>query len=160
MSWSLSPEFMSGQKVNLMATSDSSSRRDTLVALASGGFGGSCLAVVGAPFDVVKVRQQLSPASALSVTKSILLAEGIAGLWRGVTPPLIASVPQFAIVFASFDLNRRLIQQMSGRPRSDLRDTAIAGALVAIPTTFLYTPSASSGLDPATCGDERTAAAT
>ena len=112
----------------------------TWVSLAAGGFGGACLAIVGAPFDVVKVRQQMHGASVHAITRSILTSEGILGLWRGVTPPLLASVPQFAIVFASFDVSRRFVQRRTGRPDGDLRDTAIAGGLVAVPTSFLYTP--------------------
>lgn len=110
--------------------------------LLAGGFGGACLCIVGAPFDVVKVRQQVSPhSSPLTVAASIARSEGVKGFWRGVTPPLMVSVPQFAIVFASFSYNRQVIRKLSGRPEGDLRDTAVAGSLVALPTTLLYTPS-------------------
>lgn len=106
----------------------------------AGGFGGACLCIVGAPFDVVKVRQQTEPLGALRVVNSILRSEGAAGLWRGVTPPLLASVPQWAIVFGTYDHARLALRRWSGRPKDDVRDTAIAGALVAIPTSFIYTP--------------------
>lgn len=113
----------------------------TLQNLAAGGFGGACLCIVGAPFDVVKVRQQHSGNLASStVLRDIMRSEGVRGLWRGVLPPLIASVPQFAIIFASFDASRRFVARSTERSESDLAVTAAAGALVAVPTTFLYTP--------------------
>lgn len=98
------------------------------------------LCVVGAPFDVIKVRQQTQPLGAIPILRSIISSEGLRGLWRGVTPPLMASVPQFAIVFATYDYFRTAVQSASGRASGDLRDTAIAGGLVAIPTSFIYTP--------------------
>ena len=112
----------------------------TVIALAAGGFGGACLAVVGAPFDVIKVRQQMGASSAVSIAYSILSKEGMRGLWRGAVPPIVASVPQFAIVFACFDVNRRLVPQYTGLAEGDLATTAIAGSMIALPTSFLYTP--------------------
>jgi solute carrier family 25 carnitine/acylcarnitine transporter 20/29 len=129
--------------------SDSSSSNEggathSAIAFASGGFGGACLAVVGAPFDYVKVRQQVGEASSqstvASVIRNIVAREGVRGLWRGVVPQLLQAIPNFAIVNTVFDFNRRVVQRWSGRPKGNLRDTAIAGGLVAVPTSFLYTP--------------------
>ena len=97
---------------------------------------------MGAPFDVVKVRQQQQPcgASAAAIAASIVRAEGLRGLWRGVTPPLVVAVPQFAVVFGAYEAATQLVARHSSRPAGDARDTAIAGALVALPTSFIYTP--------------------
>ena len=109
--------------------------------MVAGGCGGACLCLIGAPFDVVKVRQQTVPGiGAYQASCSILSNEGLRGFWRGVKPPLAASVPQFAIVFAVYDAARRGISHHTGRPTSDPRDSALAGAMVAVPTTFVYTP--------------------
>ena len=113
----------------------------TVDALLAGGIGGACLCLVGAPFDVVKVRQQHHPSSsALEVVRSIVRVEGIRGLWRGVTAPLLVAVPQFAVVFGAYAMARSLVQRISSKPQENARDTAIAGALVALPTSFIYTP--------------------
>ena len=114
----------------------------TATAFVAGGFGGACLALVGAPFDVVKVRQQIGAPGPFTVLRSILAMEGIRGLWRGATPPLLASVPQFAIVFAAFDFARRRVAPgLTGkRDCEHLQNVALAGALTAVPTTFIYTP--------------------
>ena len=113
------------------------STRDALLA---GGFGGACLCVVGAPFDLVKVRQQQAPgASAAAVIRTVLCVEGTRGLWRGVTPPLLVAVPQFAVVFGTYDAARRLLRRFAPSP-NEIRDAGAAGALVAVPTSFIYTP--------------------
>ena len=113
-------------------------------ALLAGGVGGACLCIVGAPFDVVKVRLQQSmdarPTSALHAASTIIKAEGIRGLWRGVGPPLLVAVPQFAIVFGAYEASRTLVRRHSSQPHGNARDDAIAGALVALPTSFIYTP--------------------
>lgn len=114
---------------------------ETAIALCAGGFGGACLAFVGAPFDTVKVRQQISHTHPVPLVRSIVGVEGVRGLWRGAASPIIASVAQFAIVFAGFDFNRKvLVPQLTGLPEGDLRATGLAGSLVAVPTSFLYTP--------------------
>ena len=108
--------------------------------LLAGGFGGACLTVVGAPFDLVKVRQQVEPVGALTLTRSIVRSEGVRGLWRGVGPPLLVSVPTFALVFWSFDLFRRAVRSSGLVRPGSIAETAAAGALVAGPTSLLYTP--------------------
>ena len=115
-------------------------------AVLAGGFGGVCLTLVGAPFDLVKVRQQAEPgSSAIRIVRSVVAAEGLRGLFRGVGPPLAAAIPSWALVFWSFDLSRQLVRQWHGKSANvttteDLAEVAQAGALVAIPTSFMYTP--------------------
>ena len=104
-----------------------------------------CLTLVGAPFDLVKVRQQSAPGqSAISVIQSVIRAKGLGGLFRGVGPPLLVSVPQFAVVFWAFDASRQLVRSWNGAVEEEeeesLRTVAIAGAMVAMPTTFIYAP--------------------
>ena len=106
--------------------------------LAAGGFGGACLATVGAPFDLVKVRQQASGISTPTVIASVIRTEGVRGLWRGVGPPLLTAPPTFAVVAWSYDNNRRLLQRHLAL--SPLQTTTLAGALVAPFTGLLYTP--------------------
>ena len=128
--------------VTSTAESEPGTTSSTAIALAAGGFGGACLAIVGAPFDLVKVRQQIGGVpSVFSVVRSIVRAEGVRGLWRGATPPIVAAVPQFAVVFASFDYNRKhLVPLATGLPADNIRNTALSGSLVAVPTTLLITP--------------------
>ena len=90
------------------------------------------------------MRQQAKIAPASTIVASVLKTDGVRGLWRGVVPPMLVAAPQFAISFACFDINRRLVRGWFGRDpaaKDELVDVAAAGALVAIPTTFMYAPA-------------------
>eukprot|EP00923_Selenidium_pygospionis_P049669 GHVN01085559.1.p1 GENE.GHVN01085559.1~~GHVN01085559.1.p1 ORF type:complete len:203 (-),score=2.97 GHVN01085559.1:16-624(-) len=100
-------------------------------ALLAGAVGGLCVSLVGAPFDLVKVRQQLSTAtsnlkcsstplnsnasSALSVAKVVLKTEGVRGFWRGVLPAVISAAPIYAVVFSAFEINRTAVLRIRQR---------------------------------------------
>lgn len=112
-------------------------------AMLAGGFGGVCLAVVGAPFDLVKVRQQAAPGvSALVVIRSILRKEGLNGLFRGLGPPLLVAVPTWAVVFWAFDASRGVVRTLYGTASGEesIFEIALAGSMVAFPTSFIYCP--------------------
>lgn len=119
--------------------------------LAAGGFGGACLAAVGAPFDLVKVRQQARhgagaeaaapPPSSWRVAEGVVRAEGLRGLWRGVGPPLLTAPPTFAVMTWAYSRNRRLLRAHGGLvvAGSPLCESALAGAAVAPYTALIYT---------------------
>ena len=131
-------QVISQTEKNMESITDAQRARDALLA---GGVGGAALCVVGMPFDVVKTRlQQTASASTMRTISRIIHVEGMCGLWRGLTPPLLVSVPQFAVVFGAYELSRGFVRRHSSRPPGNLRDTAIAGSLVALPTSFIYTP--------------------
>ena len=121
-----------------------------VAALASGGFGGVCLTLVGAPFDLVKVRLQAHGGSALSVASSVVAGEGAFGLWRGIGPPLVSAVPTFALVSWSFAFNRRMLStpttaassssSSSSAALSPQAEAILAGGGVAPFTALIYTP--------------------
>jgi solute carrier family 25 carnitine/acylcarnitine transporter 20/29 len=111
---------------------------------------GVCSIVVGYPLDLVKVRIQTSGSAAQqSVMKLLgktLTDEGITGLYRGVSAPLIAVTPMFAVSFWSYDLGKKLVRYMDketdqrNRPLS-IEEICMAGVFSAIPTTMIMTPS-------------------
>lgn len=78
--------------------------------LASGAVGGISLVIVGHPFDLVKVRLQTSTAfSGMNDAFRMLLArEGVAGIYRGVTAPLLGVAPIFAISIWGYDTGKKL----------------------------------------------------
>ena len=114
--------------------------------LVAGGFGGACLAAVGAPFDLVKVRQQAGGGveAAAAVVASVVRAEGVGGLWRGVGPPLLTAPPTFAVMTWAYSRNRRWLRArgdlVGAAGCSPLRESALAGAAVAPYTALIYTP--------------------
>lgn len=73
------------------------------VMLIVGGFGGICAVLVGHPFDLVKVRLQTAEkgaySGAMDVVKKTIARDGMRGVYRGVTAPLIGVTPMFAVSF-------------------------------------------------------------
>jgi len=120
----------------------------------SGGVGGACAVLVGHPLDLVKVRMQTGGASSNSVfgmLSTTMRNEGIRGLYRGVSAPLTAVSPMFAVSFWSYDMGQRMVKAygqngMSEEEKSapytlSMGEICMAGAFSAIPTTAIMAPS-------------------
>ncbi|KAL3787209.1 hypothetical protein ACHAW5_003999 [Stephanodiscus triporus] len=130
-----------------------------LKSFVSGGVGGACAVLVGHPLDLVKVRMQTSVgvaagggASVTGMLSDTLRKEGVRGLYRGVSAPLTAVSPMFAVSFWSYDMGQRMVRsygqwgmtpdEMAARPYSlGMAEICVAGALSAIPTTGIMAPS-------------------
>ncbi|EMD33104.1 hypothetical protein CERSUDRAFT_118160 [Gelatoporia subvermispora B] len=90
--------------------------------LASGSTGGIAYWLACYPLDVVKSRVQLrsTPPSGTPVQyivhelRSIVAESGPSGLFRGLTPSLIRSIPAAASTFAAFELTREFLLQTTG----------------------------------------------
>jgi len=99
--------------------------------------------VVGHPFDLVKVRLQTGTADAaggsfVKIMQRTLATEGIGGLYRGVSAPLLAVSPIYAISFWGYDIGQRIVKTMR-KPADDspmsLLEISCAGGISALPTT-------------------------
>jgi solute carrier family 25 (mitochondrial carnitine/acylcarnitine transporter), member 20/29 len=68
---------------------------------------------------------------------------GLMGLYKGVSAPLVAVTPMFALSFWSYDMGQRYVGYVKSTHTSDLNlmDKCIAGGLSAIPTTAITAPS-------------------
>jgi solute carrier family 25 (mitochondrial carnitine/acylcarnitine transporter), member 20/29 len=68
---------------------------------------------------------------------------GVLGLYKGVSAPLVAVTPLYALCFWSYDMGQRLVCYTKSKTASDLTimDKCIAGGLSAIPTAALMVPS-------------------
>ncbi|KAJ3101589.1 carnitine transporter [Phlyctochytrium planicorne] len=118
---------------------------DQLKAFLSGGFGGIANVLAGHPFDTLKVRLQTSNQykGLADCFRQTVAKEGLLGLYKGMTSPLIGVTPMFALSFWSYDLGQRLVWWATpGRKSKDLSMTefAVAGGFSAIPTTIVTTP--------------------
>ncbi|KIY53703.1 mitochondrial carrier [Fistulina hepatica ATCC 64428] len=90
--------------------------------LASGSTGGIAYWLACYPLDVVKSRVQLraTPPSGTPVQyiarefKAILVESGTAGLFRGLTPSLIRSIPAAASTFAAYEITREYLAELTG----------------------------------------------
>mmetsp|Transcript_14752 Transcript_14752/g.19285 ORF Transcript_14752/g.19285 Transcript_14752/m.19285 type:complete len:310 (+) Transcript_14752:136-1065(+) len=113
----------------------------------SGGVGGICVVLVGHPLDLIKVRMQTAAvgaknASVLGMFANTFAKEGIPGLYRGVSAPLLAVTPIFAISFWGYDMGQRLIRWAKPDVKElSLADKCWAGGFSAIPTTAVMAPS-------------------
>jgi len=150
-------------KAEEAAETDAPKSASALKSFVSGGVGGACAVLVGHPLDLVKVRMQTSVlgaasrggAGAQSVTGMLsdtLRKEGVRGLYRGVSAPLTAVSPMFAVSFWSYDMGQRMVKSYGQRgmtveekaamPYSlSMAEICVAGALSAIPTTGIMAPS-------------------
>eukprot|EP00566_Odontella_aurita_P020747 CAMPEP_0113592122 /NCGR_PEP_ID=MMETSP0015_2-20120614/37660_1 /TAXON_ID=2838 /ORGANISM="Odontella" /LENGTH=363 /DNA_ID=CAMNT_0000498601 /DNA_START=382 /DNA_END=1474 /DNA_ORIENTATION=+ /assembly_acc=CAM_ASM_000160 len=128
----------------------------------SGGVGGVCVVLVGHPLDLIKVRiQTASPSmqsSAVTLFRDTFRKEGVAGLYRGVSAPLVAVTPIFALSFWGYDIGKRTVKYLDeegsgagsnhvavgggGSPYAfSIPQLVAAGGLSAIPTTAIAAPS-------------------
>lgn len=88
--------------------------------LASGSCGGICYWLACYPLDVVKSRVQLAntpPKGFDYITqelRTIVREGGAAGLFRGLSPSLIRSIPAAASTFAAYELTREFLVKELG----------------------------------------------
>lgn len=90
----------------------------TPIYLTSGAVGGICYWLACYPLDVVKSRVQLRaepPRPGLGYIThelgAIVKEAGVAGLFRGITPSLIRSIPAAASTFGAFELTKNFIEE-------------------------------------------------
>jgi len=123
--------------------------RSSLISFLSGGVGGIAAVVVGHPFDLVKVRLQAgtidsSNGSVFRIMQRTVASEGIAGLYRGVSAPILAVSPIYAISFWGYDIGQQLVK-MVRRDGDDspvnLLEICCAGGMSALPTTAIMAPT-------------------
>jgi len=112
----------------------------------SGGVGGMALVACGHPFDLIKVRLQTSNeySGIVDCVKRTIAKDGVRGLYRGMSAPLMGVTPIFAVCFWGYDQGQRIVRWGSGMNPSDqlsLSQIAIAGGYSAIPTTLIMTPA-------------------
>ncbi len=142
---------------NVEAEADAPKSSSAMKSFISGGVGGACAVLVGHPLDLVKVRMQTSGSGGVGLSVSGMLSdtlrkEGIRGLYRGVSAPLTAVSPMFAVSFWSYDMGQRMVKSygqwgMTEHERENttyslsMAEICVAGALSAIPTTGIMAPS-------------------
>ena len=86
-------------------------------------------------------------AGTISLLQSTFAREGVAGLYRGVSAPIVAIAPVFAVCFWGYDMGKRIVRATSSSPNCTPEDPltitqlTVAGALSAVPTTALMAPS-------------------
>ncbi|OQV21342.1 Mitochondrial carnitine/acylcarnitine carrier protein [Hypsibius exemplaris] len=115
----------------------------------AGGFGGSCLVIVGHPLDTIKVRLQTMPRVSAGQTplysgtydcfKKTIKAEGFKGLYKGMGAPLSGIAPIFAISFLGFSVGKKMQQDTPDQKLSAIQ-LFKAGCLAGVFTTAIMAP--------------------
>jgi solute carrier family 25 carnitine/acylcarnitine transporter 20/29 len=87
------------------------------------------------------ILAQQSSSTTFGMLRNIVVREGLPGLYQGITAPLVAVVPAFAITFWSYDLARSVQQKRdtTGKELS-LGQIAAAGAFSGIPLAAVLGP--------------------
>uniref|UniRef100_A0A7S1YIF7 Mitochondrial carrier protein n=1 Tax=Sexangularia sp. CB-2014 TaxID=1486929 RepID=A0A7S1YIF7_9EUKA len=84
--------------------------------LAASVVGGVLTALATNPFDIVTRRVQAGGAhtSAVTIARNIIRSEGTLGLWRGLGPTLLLTVPGTAFYFTAYSMIRETVAQRPG----------------------------------------------
>jgi len=106
--------------------------------------------VIEYPFDTIKVRLQVQPLEGAvpfkgpmdCLYKSIQM-EGVSGLFKGISAPLIGSMAENAVLFVAYNRIQNLIRQWYKVPESDslsMKHLCTAGFLSGASVSFVMTP--------------------
>lgn len=115
----------------------------------AGGVGGACLVLSGHPLDTIKVRMQTMVTvkgeapmytSALDCAKKTVGKEGFFGLYKGVTAPLLAVTPMYALCFLGYEFGKRVFTTEDDFKNLNLLPIAAAGATSAVFSTPIQAP--------------------
>ena len=111
----------------------------------AGGGGGCSLAIVGQPLDTIKVRIQTGQAGGMGILGtggSIVKKEGIAALWKGLLPPVMASTPMYALCFFGYGVGKKIFcdEDAFDEGKFKLGQIGLAGATSAVFTTPIMAP--------------------
>jgi len=115
-------------------------------AFLAGSLSGTCSTLLFQPLDLVKTRQQvggkLGCSSMLGIARSIVRAENVTGLWKGLWPSVCRTVPGVGIYFSSVHWMRSQLEGRKPTTTQALLMGASARAIAAftmIPFTVLKT---------------------
>ncbi|KAK4217175.1 carrier YMC1, mitochondrial [Rhypophila decipiens] len=112
----------------------------------AGVFSGIAKLSVGHPFDTIKVRLQTSPPSKftgpLQCVTQTLRNEGIFGLYKGATPPLVGWMFMDSVMLGSLTVYRRLVHEKLFNPSIPLPSYGhgIAGICAGATVSFIAAP--------------------
>ena len=112
-----------------------------------GYFSGMALVMAGHPFDTIKVRLQTEgkggkfsgPLNCLRVT---IQKEGLRGLYKGVTPPLLATGVVNSCLFGLQGLSIHHLKKIRGRENevTQVQEVAVSAVFTGFLISFLVTP--------------------
>ncbi|TPX66581.1 hypothetical protein SpCBS45565_g04338 [Spizellomyces sp. 'palustris'] len=129
-------------------------RHSALADLVFGSAAGLTSKLIEHPFDTIKVRLQTQPvggarmyAGSLDCLRKTIAADGPAGLFRGIAPPLVGSMLEHAVLFSAYVGFKPVVHSvLAGEPvhsadgNYTYTDIAVSGALAGVFASFVLTP--------------------
>ena len=81
--------------------------------------------------------------SVFGIMRNTLAKEGVRGLYRGVSAPIVAVSPVYALSFWGYDVGQLIVKAFKSDKEAPLNlgDIAIAGGLSAFPATAIMAPT-------------------
>lgn len=81
--------------------------------------------------------------SVLGIMRATLAKEGVAGLYRGVSAPILAVSPVYALSFWGYDLGQLMVKSFKSDKEAPLglSEIALAGGISAFPATAVMAPT-------------------
>ncbi|RID55534.1 hypothetical protein BRARA_G02788 [Brassica rapa] len=114
---------------------DSKSIRDTICNAGAGAAAGAIAATFVCPLDVIKTRLQVhglpeTRRGSVIITSlgNILKKEGVRGMYRGLSPTIIALLPNWAVYFSVYGKLKDLLQSSDGKLSIGANMVAAGGA--------------------------------
>ena len=81
-------------------------------------------------------------ASVFGILRNTLATEGTRGLYRGVSAPLVAVSPIYAVSFWGYDIGQRIVSMFNPHDGPfTLPELCVAGGISALPTTAIMAPT-------------------
>lgn len=117
--------------------------RTFLIHAIAGTVGGVAGIYTGSPFDVIKLRMQLSQRSALSLASELWKAEGLRGFFRGAAAISLGQAPVNAVIFASNAATLQYLERSAGvQPGAPAAYSSlvIAGCTAGLAQAFVLSP--------------------
>jgi len=111
----------------------------------AGGVGGMALVASGHPLDTIKVRLQTQPrdfpvyTGVIDCAKKTITKEGVRGLYKGMTAPIVGITPLYAVCFWGFNIGRKIQIKNSADVLTPLQNWN-AGMVAGVFTTVIMAP--------------------
>lgn len=146
----LAPPTMVSPKKERVVSQSTEAVKD----VAFGSIAGTLGKIVEYPFDTVKVRLQSQPdhlplryAGPLDCFRQSIRQDGVRGLYRGVSAPLLGAAAETSCLFFSYRVAQDVIRIVSGQTKSKKADDKLplsqlitAGAMSGAVTSLILTP--------------------
>lgn len=119
---------------------------DAWIEIIAGSVAGSAAKLIEYPFDTTKVKLQAQDIrnpvyrGAVDCMWRTIRTEGVMGLYRGLSAPLVAASAENATLFSVFNAASRWSWLMTCVGPSSLKQTLVCGAMSGFAASFLLTP--------------------